>query len=235
VSGVLFFIGVNILLFFAYLFMVWIMKRAVAYIRVSTRSQDENNQRLAIEKYCREHGIEVLKYFVDKGISRSVSWKKRPGAREMVEFLERGGKDIVDYVVVFDFTRLGYNLRDIFSLFDKIEKDLGLRIISVKDSWLQLENESIRDLLIRIFSWVAEVELELRRERQQAAWEAGKQKGRPPKVPDKILVEYYKKYRKYGTKKYVWLRLREDGYDISYDRFLKRLKKLVKTKEIINV
>ena len=206
------------------------MKRAVAYIRVSTREQDENNQRLAIEKYCREHGIEVLEYFIDKGVKRARSWRKREGASKMVAFLETGGKNIVDYVIVFDFTRLGFNLRDIFNLFEKVENELGLRIISVKDSWLQIEDENIRDLLIRIFSWLAEMELKLRKERQQAAWEAGKQKGRPPKVPDKVLIEYYRKYGRYGTKKYVWLRLKEDGYDISYDRFLKRLKRLEKTR-----
>jgi len=206
------------------------LRRAVAYIRVSTKEQDENNQRLAIEKYCREHGIEVLRYFVDKGVKRARSWRKREGANRMVEFLETGGQDIVDCVIVFDFTRLGYNLRDIFSLFDKIEKEFGLRIVSVKDAWLQIEDENIRDLLIRIFSWLAEMELKLRRERQQAAWEAGKQKGRPPKVSDKTIMEYYRKYGKYGTKKYVWLRLKEDGHDISYDRFLKRLKKLIKNR-----
>jgi len=206
------------------------LKRAVAYIRVSTREQDENNQRLAIEKYCREHGIEVLEYFIDKGVKRARSWRKREGASKMVAFLETGGKNIVDYVIVFDFTRLGFNLRDIFNLFEKVENELGLRIISVKDSWLQIEDENIRDLLIRIFSWLAEMELKLRKERQQAAWEAGKQKGRPPKVPDKVLIEYYRKYGRYGTKKYVWLRLKEDGYDISYDRFLKRLKRLEKTR-----
>ena len=209
------------------------VERAVAYIRVSTREQDVENQRMAIEKYCRERGIEVLRYFVDKGVGRSRSWTNREGARRMVEFLETGGKDIVRYVVVFDFTRLGYNLRDIFSLFDKIEKELGLRILSVSDSWLQIEDENIRDLLIRIFSWLSEMELKLRRERQQAAWEAGKQKGRPPKVSDEKILEYYRKYRGYGSKKYVWLRLREDGYDISYDRFLRRLKKLVKVKEVL--
>lgn len=206
------------------------MKRAVAYIRVSTREQDENNQRLAIEKYCREHGIEVLEYFIDKGVKRARSWRKREGASKMVAFLETGGKNIVDYVIVFDFTRLGFNLRDIFNLFEKVENELGLRIISVKDSWLQIEDENIRDLLIRIFSWLAEMELKLRKERQQAAWEAGKQKGRPPKVSDKTILEYYRKYRGFGPKKYVWLRLKEDGYDISYDRFLKRLKRLEKTR-----
>jgi len=203
------------------------MNRAIAYIRVSTQEQDENNQKTAIEKYCKEHNIEILTYFTDKGVQRTKTWKEREGARKMIEFLETGGKDIIKYVIIFDFTRLGSNLRDIFTLFDKIEKELGLRIISVKDEWLQIEDENIRDLLIRIFSWLSEMELKLRKERQHAAWEAGKQKGRPPKITDTKLLEYYKKYEKYGRKKYIWLRLKEDGYKISYDRFLRRLKKLL--------
>jgi len=202
--------------------------KGVAYIRVSTREQDENNQRLAIEKFAKEEGIEILRYFVDKGESRMKTWKERPGARQMVEFLEKGGKDFVKVVVVFDFTRLGASMLDMLNLFNKLEAELGVKVLSIHDEWLRTKDESLRKLLIAIFSWMAEMEIKIRRERQQAAWEAGKQKGRPPKVKDEVLLKYYSKYGKYGTKKYVWLRLKEDGYDISYDRFLKRLKKLIR-------
>ncbi|RLG50056.1 MAG: resolvase [Thermoproteota archaeon] len=202
--------------------------KGVAYIRVSTREQDENNQRLAIEKFAKEEGIEILRYFVDKGESRMKTWKERPGARQMVEFLEKGGKDFVKAVVVFDFTRLGASMLDMLNLFNKLEAELGVKVLSIHDEWLRTKDESLRKLLIAIFSWMAEMEIKIRRERQQAAWEAGKQKGRPPKVKDEVLLKYYSKYGKYGTKKYVWLRLKEDGYDISYDRFLKRLKKLMR-------
>ncbi|MEX0569061.1 MAG: recombinase family protein [Candidatus Njordarchaeota archaeon] len=201
------------------------MERAVAYIRVSTKEQDENVQKLAIEKFAKEKGIEVIKYFVDKGVRRVVSWMKRDGAAEMINFLSSGGKDIVRYVIVFDFTRLGYNLRDIFSLFDKLEKELGVKIMSVKDTWLQIQDENIRDLLIRIFSWLAEMELRLRRERQLAAWEAGKQKGRPPKVSNNTIIKYLKRYDGLSIRA-IWKIMRSDGIDISYDQLRRRIKKL---------
>ena len=207
--------------------------RAIGYIRVSTKEQDESNQRLAIERFARDEGVEILRFYTDKGESRMKPWRERPAAREMVEFLEKGGRSIVDAVIVFDFTRLGASMLDILDLFNKLERELGIKVISVNDEWLRTRDETLRKLLIAIFSWMAEMELKLRRERQKAAWEAGKQKGRPPKVEDNILIEYYRKYGKYGSKKYVWLRLREDGHDISYDRFLKRLKKLIKVREII--
>ena len=170
------------------------MARAVAYIRVSTKSQDENVQRSVIEKFTRENGIEVLKYFVDKGESRMKKWENRPGARELVEFLEKGGKDIVDMVIVSEFTRLGANMMDMLNFFVKLEKELGVKVVSVKDGWLRTRDESLRRLLIAIFSWLAEMEWRLRKERQEMAWEAGKQKGRPPKLRDEELEYYLKKY-----------------------------------------
>ncbi len=142
-----------------------------------------------------EEGIEILRYYIDKGASRMKPWRERPGAKEMVEFLEKGGKDIVDCVLIFDFTRLGASMLDILNLFNKLEKELGVKVISIHDEWLRTKDESLRKLLIAIFSWMAEMELKLRRERQQAAWEAGKQKGRPPKVPDEIILKYLKKYQ----------------------------------------
>ena len=72
------------------------------------------------------------------------------------------------------------------------------------------------------------MELKLRRERQEAAWESGKQKGRPPKVKDEVLLRYYRKYKNL-PKKYIWYKLREDGYDISYDRFVRRLKHVLQS------
>lgn len=201
--------------------------KAVAYIRVSTKQQDENNQKQAILKFARENGIEILEFYIDKGESRMKPWYKRPGANKMINFLESGGKSFIDYVIVFDFTRLGASMLDILNLFNKLEKELNVRVISVNDEWLKSRDESLRKLLIAIFSWMAEMEIKLRKERQEAAWESGKQKGRPPKVKDEILLRYYNRYKGY-PKKYIWYRLRENGYDISYDRFLRRLKRLVK-------
>jgi len=127
--------------------------------------------------------------------------------------------------VIFDFTRLGASMLDILNLFNKLEKELGIKVISVHDEWHKTKDESLRKLLIAIFSRMAEMELKLRRERQQTAWEAGKQKGRPPKVPDNVIRKYLEKYKGL-SKKDVWKIMRQDGWDISYDRLLRRIKKL---------
>ena len=63
------------------------MARAVGYIRVSTKEQDENVQRVAIERFAKDNGIELLTFFVDKGESRMKKWESRPGARKLIEFI----------------------------------------------------------------------------------------------------------------------------------------------------
>jgi len=209
-------------------------KRAVAYVRVSTTQQDERNQLLAIKKFARQHGIELLDMtFVDKGESRRKKWSERPGAARLVRWLEKeGGKEIVDYVIVFDLTRLGASMLDVMNFFKKLEKDIGVRVISVNDAWLQSTDEHLRQLLIAIFTWIADMELRLRRERQEAAWEAGKQKGRPRIVEDDELIRIWNRYAPKGySKKAIWA-IAKEQYEsrgkrfISYERFLERINEL---------
>ena len=199
--------------------------RAIAYVRVSTCEQDEGVQVNAIEKFAKDQGIEVLRYFIDKGVSGIKSWRKRPAARELVEFLEKGGKDIVDYVLVFDVTRLGRDMLDTISFFLKLEKELGVKVLSIKDSWTWSSSETDRKFFIAVFSWIAEKEWMLRKERQEAAWEAGKQKGRPPKITNEELIKWLKQYRGLSIKD-IWRLMRMKGIDISYETLRRRVKQL---------
>jgi len=216
------------------------MPRAVPYIRVSTTQQDERNQLQAIRKFARSKGIELLDIvFVDKGESRRKKWSERPGARRLVEWLEKeGGRSLVDYVIVFDLTRLGASMLDVLNFFKKLEEEIGVRVLSVNDSWLQTTDENLRNLLIAIFTWMADMELKLRRERQIAAWESGKTKGRPRLVEDDDLVKIWGRYRAKGySKKAIWALAREQ-YErkgkrfISYPRFLERTQALCRQGKI---
>ena len=85
---------------------------------------------------------------------------------------------------------------------------------------------NLRGNIRRLLSWVAEFERKRIRERQEEAWRQGKQRGRPPKVKDEVLLKYLKKYKGL-SKKDIWKIMRQDGYELSYDRFLRRVKKLV--------
>jgi len=195
--------------------------RAVAYVRVSTKEQDEGNQRKAIEEFAKSRGIEITGWFVDKGVSGSKKFQDREGAKALVQYINMNN---VDAVIVFAIDRLGRNMEDTVSTIQELEEK-GVRVISVKEEFLQTMDPNIRKLILSILSWVAEFERQRIRERQLAAWEAGKPKGRPPKVPDEVILRYFKRYPGLPAKA-IWKILVQDGYKISYRAFKYRVKKL---------
>jgi len=203
--------------------------KGIAYIRVSTVKQDEELQLNSILEFAKAKGIEIIKTYADRGESGAKPFKSRSQAQLLLQEIDTLKPDVV---VAWSLDRLGRSMLDTLNTVLELEAR-GYRVITVKEEWLQTLDSNIRRLILSILAWVAEFERERMKERREEAWRQGKQKGRPPKVSDDVIIQYYLKYRKYGTKKYVWLRMREDGYDISYDRFRKRLRKLVKVKEVV--
>jgi DNA invertase Pin-like site-specific DNA recombinase len=104
----------------------------------------------------------------------------------------------------------------------------GIRVITVKEEFLQTLDPNIRKLILSILSWVAEYERKRIRERQEEAWKQGKQKGRPPKVSDDIILKYYKQYVIHHKLPLTAMLkvMKEDGYNISYSRLKQRIRKL---------
>jgi len=83
--------------------------KAVAYIRVSTKEQDENVQKAEIEKFARQRGIEILEWYIDKGESGAKPFKDRPEANRLLQDLDRVKPDAV---VVFAIDRVGRTMLD---------------------------------------------------------------------------------------------------------------------------
>jgi len=197
--------------------------KAVAYIRVSTREQDENIQRQALEEFAKARNIQLLGWFGDKGVSGAKRFKEREGAQALLGFIKNNP---VDAVIVFAIDRLGRNMEDTVNTIKELEEQ-GVKVISIKEEFLQTMDDNIRKLILSILSWVAEFERRRLRERQLAAWESGKQKGRPPKLSDATLKRYLKKYPDLPIKS-LWKIMKADGIDISYDWLRKRIKRLKK-------
>ncbi|BAA30274.1 recombinase family protein [Pyrococcus horikoshii] len=195
--------------------------KAVAYIRVSTKEQDENNQRQAILEFAKKKNIEILGWFIDKGVSGTRKFREREGAQTLMNYIKTNK---VDAIIVFAIDRLGRNMEDTVNTIKELEMQ-GVRVISVKEDFLQTMNPEIRKLILSILSWFAEFERNRIRERQLAAWEAGKQKGRPPKLTDATLKKYLKKYPDL-TIRSLWKIMKADGIDISYDWLRKRIKRI---------
>jgi DNA invertase Pin-like site-specific DNA recombinase len=198
--------------------------KCVAYIRVSTREQDEEVQRRAIEEFARSRSYEVLEWYVDKGESGAKPFKDRPAAGKLLEDLERLKPECV---LSWSIDRLGRSMLDTMSTILELESR-GVKVITVKEEFLQTLDPNIRKLILSILSWVAEYERKRIRERQEEAWRQGKQKGRPPKVSNDVILKYYKHYvAGLGLSlKDMWKIMRADGHDISYSRLKQRVRKL---------
>jgi len=87
------------------------MGKYFAYARVSTPRQGEKGvslpeQKEAIERYARAHGLEIIRWFEER---ESASQKGRPTFTEMLRLLRRG---TVQGVIIHKIDRSARNLED---------------------------------------------------------------------------------------------------------------------------
>jgi len=195
--------------------------RCVAYIRVSTKEQDEEVQRRGLEEFAKARGTEILKWYVDKGESGAKPFRERPSASQLLEEL---GSLKPECILVWAIDRLGRGMLDTVSTILMLEQR-GVRVISKKEEFLQMLDPNIRKLILSIFAWVAEFERQRIRERQEEAWRQGKQRGRPPKVPPETIKQYLKRYPNLELKS-IWKIMKADGYNISYRTLVQKAKML---------
>ncbi|MEM4812904.1 MAG: recombinase family protein [Ignisphaera sp.] len=198
-----------------------IRMKAFAYIRVSTREQDEDIQRKAIEEFAYQRGIEVTGLFIDKGESGAKPFSERLGARQL---LQKIGEQSIDAVIVWSINRLGRTMIDTLNTIQTLESK-GVKVISIKEEWLQTLDDSVRRLVLSILSWVAEFERKRIRERQIEAWSKGKQKGRPKKLKLETVEKYLKRYNNMKLKD-IWKIMKVDGINISYNTLRRYVKEL---------
>jgi DNA invertase Pin-like site-specific DNA recombinase len=170
------------------------MKAAAAvYLRVSKAKQETENQRPDVMRVVRARGLTPVLY---------VETASAAGARPVFDRLmadAAGGAFRV--LVVWALDRFGRsmarNVRDVLEL-DR----LGVQIVSVREPWLDT-GAPARDLLLAIFSWVAEQERARIVERTLAgmarAAAAGRHPGRPPRADAGERERVYRLHREGGT------------------------------------
>lgn len=159
-------------------------KTCALYLRVSTDDgrQDLDNQRPAVAQLARRRGFEIVEVYEEK---RSAA-KKRPEFERM-KVAAHGGK--FDAVIVWSLDRLGRsmvgNIRTVVE-FDR----LGVEVISVQEPWMDTTAApGVRDLLLAIFSWVAEQERLRISERTKAGLERARKKGRLGRPRVRVDIE----------------------------------------------
>lgn len=105
---------------------------ALGYVRVSTDMQVKDGvsidtQKILIEKYCKDHNLNLVQIFVDEGIS-GTSTEERDEFNKLLRSIKRG-----DHIVVYELSRFSRDQADIHTVIKTMVKLHACVFISVAD------------------------------------------------------------------------------------------------------
>jgi len=141
------------------------------YIRVSTREQNEDRQRIAMDQF----GIPGDRVYVDKQSGKDF---QRPGYKRLMRRLRQG-----DTLVIKSIDRLGRNYEEILEQWRYITKEKQAAIVVLDMPLLDtrqgrdLTGTLIADIVLQLLSYVAQTERESIRQRQAEGIAAAKARG----------------------------------------------------------
>jgi DNA invertase Pin-like site-specific DNA recombinase len=145
--------------------------KTVAYLRVSTGSQDLATQKVAVLDYAREK-----RFTVDRFVEMQASSRKnlaQRGIEELLDTLAAG-----DRLIVSELSRLGRSLGQVIRIVDELVKQ-KVRFIAIKEG---IRFEGKQDMqtkvMVTLFGLFAEVERDLISQRTKEGLAAARAKGR---------------------------------------------------------
>lgn len=150
--------------------------KTIAYLRVSSGSQDINHQRLAILDYAQRNRLQVDALLEVQSSSRK-SLRER-GIDNLFAGLQAG-----DLLLVSELSRLGRSLGQIIQIVDDLVK-ADVRLIAIKEN-IHLDGpQSMQSkVMVTLFGLFAEIERDLISERTREGMAAARAKGRIPGRP----------------------------------------------------
>jgi len=160
-------------------------REAYAYIRVSLKEENPENQEIALKTWAEVNGYSIIEWFKDIGVSGAIKPIDRPGFKQLLERVREKPRP----VLIYELSRLGRSFYETLEALRALE-ELGAPVIAVspKEEFLQNLDPGVRKLIIAIFTWVAERERELLIQRTKEgmlrAKLQGKHVGRPRKPID---------------------------------------------------
>lgn len=141
-----------------------------AYVRVSTNKQDLLSQKSLIEQYSNDNNLRI-----DSFIEIEISSKKSLELRRIEELKSILKKN--DTLIVIELSRLGRNILEILTLVKDLRAK-GVKLIFTRQPELNsTSNNAINDLMLSIYSYVAQTERELISQRTKEALKVKKDNG----------------------------------------------------------
>jgi DNA invertase Pin-like site-specific DNA recombinase len=145
--------------------------KTLAYLRVSTGSQDVAKQKFAILDYAQQQGISIDE-FIEAQISSRQTMEKR-GIDDVLKHLGAG-----DRLIVSELSRLGRSLGQIIYIVDTLVKR-NIRFVAIKET-IRFEGKQTMQtkVMVALFGLFAEVERDLISERTREGLVAARAKGK---------------------------------------------------------
>ena len=146
-------------------------ERVYGYIRVSSKDQNEDRQRIAMQEF----GISDDHLFMDKQSGKDF---ERPGYKRLLRKLKPD-----DTLVIKSIDRLGRNYEEILEQWRFITKEKRVAIVVLDMPLLDtrqgrdLTGTLIADIVLQLLSYVAQTEREFIRQRQAEGIVAAKARG----------------------------------------------------------
>ena len=159
------------------------------YIRVSTKEQNEDRQRVAMHEF----GIADRDLYMDKQSGKDF---ERPNYKRLIRKLKPG-----DTLVIKSIDRLGRNYEEILEQWRIITREKKAAIVVLDMPLLDtrqgrdLTGTLIADIVLQLLSYVAQTEREFIRQRQAEGIAAAKARGvhmgrTPMEIPDSFELVY---------------------------------------------
>lgn len=145
------------------------MSKIIAYIRVSTSSQDIKNQKLEIYEYARKHDFEI-----DQFIEVEASSKKSTKNRRIEELLTKINERNI--LIITELSRLGRSTSEIIDLVNQLIAK-KVRLISIKQRLDIRTHDMASKVMVTMFSLFSELERDLISSRTKEALANKKSQG----------------------------------------------------------
>lgn len=189
----------------------------IAYIRVSSESQNTQRQELALKDIC------IDKIFIEKISGKDTN---RPQLQKMLDYIRED-----DVLYIESISRLGRNLKDLLNIVE-ILNNKGVGLISLKESHIDTTSPQGK-LIFNIFATLAEFEREQNKQRQMEgiaiAKVEGKYKGRK-KIELQIDKEFEKLYKDWKSKNITAVQFMKE-LDLKKNTFYRRIKEYEEVKK----
>jgi putative DNA-invertase from lambdoid prophage Rac len=146
------------------------MSRTLAYLRVSTSTQDLNKQRQTISDYA-----ESRRLTIDDEISITIASGRNSKSRRIDELLSvlKSG----DTLVIAEISRLGRSISELLNILNELRRKHIVVHIAGQKLIIDDDDNLSRDLTITCLSMCAQIEKSLIRQRTKDALQALKNKG----------------------------------------------------------